>query len=66
METESKLSKFNNTLDEFVADLEGVIQGDPFLQKLAGYLVLKSSNARFFITPFQKYGLREICRSNSK
>jgi len=51
METESKLSKFNNTLDEFVADLEGVIQGDPFLQKLAGYLVLKSSNARFFITP---------------
>jgi len=59
METESKLTLFNNTLDEFVADLESVINGDPFLQKLAGYLTLKSSNARVFITPFQKYGLRE-------
>lgn len=59
METESKLTLFNNTLDDFVADLEIVINGDPFLQKLAGYLTLKSSNARVFITPFQKYGLCE-------
>lgn len=58
MEIDSKLTLFNNTLDQFVADLESVIKGDKFLQKLAGYLTLKSSNARVFITPFQKYGLR--------